>query len=135
MERERGGFRQAAGGKGERGPRGECIFKVPHFERKTRAKSGRRRIGGPAAAIYYTLQLSGASFPVGRPVVIGGVISSLDITFALAPARPLDLRNVIGSQVGNKIRTSSRLPPQMPLSEAFQEIYAFPKKGRSNECT
>ena len=78
---ERGGFRQAAGGKGE----GECIFKVPHFERKTRAKSGRRI--GPAAAIYYTLQLSGASFPVGRPVVIGGVISSLDITFALAPAR------------------------------------------------
>ena len=104
-----------------------------------RGKREQNRAGGGSAQqqLSITLYSSPArrSRSVGRPVVIGGVISSLDITFALAPARPLDLRNVIGSKVGNKIRTSSRLPPQMPLSEAFQEIYAFPKKGRSNECT
>ena len=132
MERERGGFRQAAGGKGERGPRGECIFKVPHFERKSRAKSGRRI--GPASS--YLLHFTALRRVVpGRSAGCNRRSNQLIRHHICTRTRSLDLRNVIASKVGNKIRTSSRLPPQMPLSEAFQEIYAFPKKGRSNECT
>ena len=57
-----------------------------------RGKREQNRAEGGSAAqqqLSITLYSSPArrSRSVGRPVVIGGVISSLDITFALAPAR------------------------------------------------